>query len=130
MASNFLIGGYYIMRKLFRDTIIVYGLTFLSGIVVGAATGPAGFDQTRMQMAIALANIVFGIVGFTIVGVMNKTERFKYMTKVVFLLWAVNLTNLLMGGTLLRWFFALPFLFAIMGIGGALSLLFAPATKR
>jgi hypothetical protein len=117
------------MLKLLRDTLIVYGLTFLSGFVVGAAAGPAGLDQPSMQIAIALANIVFGIVGFTIVGAMTKTQRFKYMTKVVFLLWAVNLMNLLMGGTLLRWFLGLPFLFAIMGVGGALSLLFAPTTK-
>jgi hypothetical protein len=119
------------MITILRDTAIIWGLTFLSGFVIGIGAAAGNVDSSKLQAAVAAGNLIFGIVGFTIVGCLTKTDRFKHMTKVVLCLWLVGLTNVLfLGYAFVSWALSLIFLFVAMGAGGGVSLLFVPAPAK
>ena len=64
-----------------RDVGIVFVLTFLGGLVVGLTSGLTGAEVN--VIAIALSNIVFGTVGFTISGCIVKINRFRHLYQVL-----------------------------------------------
>jgi len=106
-------------KELSRDAFIVLGLTFLGGFIVGIS----GQGQDHL-LAVAISNLIFSTLGFFIAGCLNKSNRFKHLSKVVLIVWVVSLVNLLFGITPLQWLSSIIFLFITMGIGGGLSLLF------
>lgn len=118
------------MKIIIRDVAIVWILTFLSGFVVGFAMANGVLDPSRIQLGAAASNLVFGIVGFTIVGVFTKADRFKHMTKVVFVLWLLGLVNvyLVQGFGFTQWMLSLVFIFVAMAIGGVISVFSALST--
>ena len=65
------------MKVFLRDVAIVWGLTFLFGLVVGIGAGVAKIELAQAQLSMAAGNFIFGIVGFTIVGALTKTDRFQ-----------------------------------------------------
>jgi FtsH-binding integral membrane protein len=115
------------MRRLLRDTFIIWMLTFLVGFVIGIAKTVGVISPTKEMIAIAVGNFLFGIVGFTIVGAMTKLSRFTHLFKVLLALWIISLVNLLGPFTFTQWLLGFPFLLVTMGIGGAISLLFVPS---
>ncbi len=112
-------------KALVRDAVIVFGLTFLGGFVVGFAN--PGADNT---VAIALSDFIFASLGFFIAGCLTKVSRFNHLSKVVLAVWLISALNMFIGATPIQWVFGLIVLFVTMGIGGGLSLLAVKAPKE
>ncbi len=113
-------------KPILRDVLIVLGLTFLGGFVVGFTAGVTG--RPTPLAAIALANLVFGTLGFAIVGCLNATpasERFQHLSQVAVGVWLCSLVNVAFGVTILQWFTAGGLILFLMGLGGGISLLIA-----
>jgi hypothetical protein len=109
-----------------RDVVIIWILTALAGFVVGFTSPP----EANRMMGYALANLIFGSVGFTISGCMAKIGRWKHLLVVAIGVWIVGLINIfIVPINLTQWFFGFIFIVFIMAIGGGLSYLFAPTPK-
>ncbi len=111
-------------KPILRDVLIVLGLTFLGGFVVGFTAGVSG--KPAPLEAIAISNLVFGILGFVIVGCLNATaagERFQHLSQVAVGVWLCSLVNVAFGVTIPQWFAAGGFILFLMGVGGGISLL-------
>lgn len=112
-------------RAVIRDVLIIFALTFLGGFVAGFATALAGSAIEFNIMAIAVSNVIFMVVGFTISGALAKENRFKHLLHVAIGVWLSSLINVaFFGTTLANWVFSIAFVIIAMGIGGALSFLF------
>jgi hypothetical protein len=109
-----------------RDVIIIWILTALAGFVIGFTSPP----KDNFMMGYALANLVFGSVGFTISGCMAKVGRWKHLFIVAIGVWIVGLINIIIAPiNIMQWFFGFIFIVLIMAIGGGLSYLFVPTPK-
>ena len=118
-------------KVVIRDTFIVWCFTALGGLTIGFAFGLVGaVSSPKLPVALAFSNILFGIVGFTIVGVLTKTKRFRHLLVVTATAWLTSLLNVgLFGATLTQWALSLVLLVLIMLLGGALSFLLVRPTK-
>jgi len=113
-------------RAIIRDVIIIWILTALAGFVVGV-TGVGG---DRYILGIALANLIFGTVGFCISGCLAKSNRWKHLSIVAVFVWLVGFINvIIIPVTIVSWFSGIIFIFIMMGIGGSLSYIFVKSTK-
>ncbi len=113
------------MRAIIRDVIIIMVLTALGGFVVGFISAATHQPQQHLILAIALSNLLFGTVGFTIVGCRAPGARWPHLWRVALGSWIASLINVAFGFTnLAQWVFASVFMILIMGLGGALSYLF------
>ena len=109
-----------------RDVGIVFVLTFLGGLVVGFTTSLTGAEVNIL--AVALSNIVFGTVGFTISGCIVKTNRFKHLYQVALGVWLLSLINVAFGMVdIQQWLLSILSVLLMMGMGGGLSYLFVRA---
>ena len=110
-------------KGLARDVAIVFVLTFLGGLVVGFTTSMVGAEVN--VAAIALSNIVFGTVGFTISGCIVKINRFKHLYQVALGVWLLSLINVAFGLVdIQQWLVSILSVLLMMGMGGGLSYLF------
>ena len=111
-----------------RDVGIVFVLTFLGGLVVGFTTSLMGAEVNIL--AIALSNIIFGTVGFTISGCIVKTNRFKHLYQVALGVWLLSLINVAFGMVdIQQWLVSILSVLLMMGMGGGLSYLFVRTPK-
>jgi len=108
---------------IFRDVGIIWGLTLAGGFVMGIS-GLRRLDQRACTIASGDSNTLLLFVGFVIIGCLIGRGRWKHLLAVTLILWITNLANILLGMTLSHWLVSLPFLLAMMGIGGAISYLF------
>lgn len=109
-----------------RDVIIIWILTALAGFVVGIT----GAEGDQFVLGIALANLIFGTVGFCISGCLAKCNRWKHLNMVAVGVWLVSLMNIvIMRITISSWFFGIIFIYIMMGIGGGLSCIFVRIPK-
>ena len=109
-----------------RDVGIVFVLTFLGGLVVGFTTSLTGAEVNIL--AVALSNIVFGTVGFTISGCIVKTSRFRHLFQVALGVWLLSLINVALGLVdIQQWLVSILSVLLMMGMGGGLSYLFVRA---
>jgi len=109
-----------------RDVVIIWILTALGGFVVGVTGAP----DDNLMTGIAFANIIFGIVGFTISGGMAKINRWRHLFIVAIGVWLVGIINVfIMPVTIISWFFGFIFIAFMMVIGGGLSYLFVRDKK-
>src|SRR5436190_21099776 len=95
-------------KLLARDTAIVWVSQNLGGRVVvfmGALlVGRNAIADPRVQMALMFSNFIFGVVGFTIVGALVKTTRFRHLLLVAVCVWLIGASALLfMPITLQQW---------------------------
>jgi FtsH-binding integral membrane protein len=115
-------------KSVARDVGIVFVLTFLGGLVVGFTTSMAGAEVN--VVAIALSNIVFGTVGFTISGCIVKSNRFKHLYQVALGVWLLSLINVAFGVVdIQQWLVSILSVLLMMGMGGGLSYLFVRTPK-
>ncbi|MGH7260808.1 MAG: hypothetical protein ACREI9_09025 [Nitrospiraceae bacterium] len=110
-------------KGLARDVGIVFVLTFIGGLVVGFTSSLTGAEVNIL--AIALSNIVFGTVGFTISGCIVKINRFKHLYRVALGVWLLSLMNVAFGMVdIQQWLVSILSVLLMMGMGGGLSYLF------
>ncbi|HLY58550.1 MAG TPA: hypothetical protein VKS60_23510 [Stellaceae bacterium] len=109
-----------------RDVLIIFGLTFLSGFVVGFLFAFRGASGTpAYAVALGLSNLVFGTVGFVISGCLAPPGRWRHLLLVAVGVWLLSLANVaFMGVPFLQWAFLVIPIAIIMGVGGGLSYLF------
>jgi len=108
-------------KAIVRDVIIIWIITGIGGFVIGIATAGSRLPI----LAIAVSNILLGIVGFCISGCMIKDNRWKHLTIVALLVWLTSIVNTIFGPfSLSNWFFGIALLFVMMAIGGGLSFIF------
>jgi FtsH-binding integral membrane protein len=101
-----------------RDTLILLGLTFLGGFIVGMVY--SGEDNGAQ---IGLSNLVFSVLGFYIVGILKETARLKHLVIVALLYWLIGSHNMLLGISISQWLISLVVILICMGVGGCLSFL-------
>ena len=124
-------------KLLLRDVAIVWAFTGLGGLVIGFTAGALGagvgaevLANPRVQIAVALSNLLFGIVAFSIVGALKKTNRFRHLFIVAVGAWLTSAVNMLFAPiTLFQWLMAPFFFLVVTAIGGAISFLFVAAPK-
>ncbi len=102
-------------------------MTFLGGFVIGFVWSFFKLEPSVYREALALSNLVFGSVGFLIVGLLNRMGRWRHLLQVAFLSWIGSLINLAFGMNLAHWALGLIFILIIMGIGGGVAALALPA---
>ena len=118
-------------KIILRNSIIVFGLSALGGMVIGITIAFSGVQNIPFA-AIAISNIIFGIVGFFICGCITPQERWKYLSYTAITVWVFSLVNLLFAAgklTLINWFIGLPVTFIFMLIGGGISTLFVKSVE-
>lgn len=109
------------VKAVARDVVIIFGLTFLSGFVVGLS----GAQGKTYLLGITAGNLLFAVVGFAISGAIAKTDRFKHLFLVALGVWLLSLTNIVpVGATFAQWAASSILILVAMGLGGALSFLF------
>jgi len=115
------------IKTVIRDVLIIFGLTYLSGFVIGLSGAAQG---QNFLTAIAIGNIIFSIVGFTISGALARINRFKHLVHVAIGVWLMGLNNIFLVGTSLKtWALSLIFIVITMVIGWLLSYLFVRDPK-
>ena len=106
-----------------RDVGIIMILTALAGVVLGI--GMSNASEEELLGAAALANIVFGTVGFVISGARVPSGRWKHLFAVAIGLWLAGILNVVLGivdgGS---WFISVFLILLMMAIGGGISYLF------
>jgi uncharacterized protein YacL len=103
-----------------RDVGVLLLLTALGGVIIATAKPGTNFEENIAAMA--LSNMIFGTIGFTISGSRITGNRWRHLFIVAVVLWLVSLLNvLLLGVDIITWFYAIPSILVMMGIGGALS---------
>ncbi len=108
-----------------RDVAILFGLTFGGGFIIGVAVGNPS-ENDRARTAIAISNIIFLIVGFTMAGCLVPAGvRWRHLGLVAVGAWLCGLINVVLYGTTIPlWISSGIFIALLMGIGGALSYIF------
>lgn len=118
-------------RNVIRDTLIMFGLTFSGGFVFGFFGQILGLGWSFMLPIINISTIVLTVVGFTISGAIAKEERFKHLFLVAIGFWITGLNNVLFGfASMITWFISIILILVLMGIGGAMSFIFVPSSKK
>jgi FtsH-binding integral membrane protein len=111
----------WIGKQLHETRLIIVVLTGIGGFIVGlsGSSGPSAL------VAIAVSNILFMSVGFTISGAIVKKERFRHLFKVAICLWIFSLINVFFGFSLMEWVFSFVIILIAMGLGGTFSFIFS-----
>ncbi|MEO1131851.1 MAG: hypothetical protein AAFX40_03995 [Cyanobacteria bacterium J06639_1] len=114
-------------RIVFRNFIIVFGLTAIGGFIIGLATGISGVEGMPIA-AIAVSNIMLAILGFFICGCMTPKRRWTYLLFTAIAVWLASIVNVLIAGdlgvSLVSWMLGLPTTLIFMLVGGGISTLF------
>jgi hypothetical protein len=108
----------------FRDTAIIWLLTFFGGFIIGMAG--AGGNEDQVAAALVVSNLVLGSIGFTLSACLARSQRFEHLVMVGLLTWLISLPNVFLFEmmTLSQWFFSSLFVAFIMFAGLGLSYVF------
>lgn len=114
-------------KAVIRDVIIIWILTFLGGYVVAVATAPSSPNLN----AVAISNLIFLIVGFTISGCIEKVKRFNHLSIVALAVWLAGLFNVLfLDKSMIDWLSGILAIAITMLIGGLISFIFVRSPKE
>jgi len=113
-------------KALIRDIAIIWILTAFAGFVVGIM----GTENERFMLAIAVSNMLFGIVGFCISGCSAKVNRWRHLNHVALGVWLTGLINLAIGpSAFTSWLYGIIAIYIMMGLGGVASYLFVKSPE-
>jgi hypothetical protein len=111
-------------RNTARDALLLWGITFVAGLVIGALYGPGSYLRPAVMRSIGLLNCLIGIAAFCISGYLCRTQRWKHLFAVALLFWMLTAVGLLSQRLTFRsWALSGVAILCLMGAGGALSLL-------
>jgi hypothetical protein len=114
-------------KAVIRDVIIIFVLTGLAGVVIGIAAAGRDFPMA----AIAISNILFSIVGFTISGCLAGRHRFRHLFHVALGVWLLSAFNMLLPALgLVQWLAGSLVIGFAMVIGGGISFVFVRTTPE
>ena len=109
-------------KAILMDILIVLLVTGLGGFII---TVDARRGHVMSQMELEVVNIFFGAVGFTLSGSIARGNLFIHLCKVAFGVWIFSLVNVIfLDYTLIQWIWGIPFLAAMMVLGGSISRFF------
>jgi len=104
--------------RVLRDVAIVYGLTFLGGLIIGT---------TNLQGARAVvpwSNLILGVGGFAIAGCLHPVRRWWHLLLVAIGIWLVSLSNVVLYNfSFATWLFSAIITAVVASAGGGLSLI-------
>ena len=104
-----------------RDVLVVFGLTFAAGYVVGFMFSG---DEQAVRRGVALADLVFSAIAFFVVGALSPDRRWRQIAVVAFVVWIVGLLNVVfMNVPFGRWINSLIGVCITAAVGGGLSVL-------
>lgn len=119
-------------RIVFRNFIIVFGLTAIGGFIIGLTTGILGAENTPIA-ALAISNIMLAILGFFICGCLTPKRRWTYLLYTAIAVWLASIVNVLIAGNLgvnlVSWLLGLPMTLVFMLVGGGVSTLFVKSQE-
>jgi len=107
-----------------RDVAMLWVLTFLGGIIAGAARLRHDTEPVWASTGAVLSNVIFGIIGFCIIGCLAKGNRWKHLGYVALFSWLTSIVNVFLGLPFEMWLGGAYVPFVLMGAGGGLSYLF------
>ena len=108
-------------KAVIRDIIIIWILTGIGGFIIGIATAGSELPMA----AIALSNLLLGIIGFCISGCLIADNRWKHLIIVAVFVWLTSIVNIFIGATTYsNWRLSILFILIMMAIGCGLSFLF------
>lgn len=121
------------IKRYIIDVIIVIGLSAIGGFFIGFFGAFTAIDDGTKMMLIAASNLVSILIGFWIVGCINKTEeasRFKYLAYVMLAVWLFGLVNVVaFDFPLSQWIVSGIFVVVLGVLGGGLSFLTCKAVS-
>jgi ribosomal protein L40E len=113
------------MFPITRDVVIIWVLTAIGGFVIGL-TGTLERDTPKFILALSVSNAFLLVVGFTVSAGLARSERWSHLCFVALGVWFLGLINVvLLGFSFAQWLASALFVYLMMGVGGALSYLFA-----
>jgi len=118
------------ISAVFRDCVIIWGLTSISGVGTNIAGRMA--EIPNKLVVIAVFNGMYCLTGYIIVSCLNirLQRRWRHMFAVTIMFWLWNLTNVfLKGTTFLLWLLGLLVLLIFMIIGGGIASLCVKARE-
>ena len=116
-------------KILIRDIAIIYGLTFLGGFVIGVAVDP---ESEGWVTGVLVSNIVFSILGFSIVVWLTQHDRFIHLVQVVVGLWILSFSNRWFGVSVSMWVLSIipSFCFMLFALGITVVLEWVSGRRR
>lgn len=115
------------VKTMIRDAFIVWGLPGGAAFVITAAGIKP--NNPDLMFIFAVANSVFGTIGYFIAGCLVRQSRWKHLLGVTALVWMLDLINLAIYGKFWMWLCTLPTLFIWMGLGGGTASLCVKACE-
>lgn len=119
-------------KQILTGVALVYGFTFVGGFLIGVVAAASGIPAPLAMVGLMISNLTLSVVAFCIAGALIKTDRFKTLLVVALICWLLSALNMsfIPTFTVLQWAFSVVFILITMGVGGALSYLFAPAAPK
>ena len=107
------------IKHVIRDIIIIVGLSFIAGIVLGIVDS---HDSPSEQMIhAAILNCLVVTCGFFICALINAGNVWNHLKNVAIGVWLFGITNLFFGGTFKNFMLGLPLVFVCMYVGGGIA---------
>lgn len=122
------------IKRYIIDVIIVIGLSAIGGFFIGFFGAFTQISEENKMMLIAISNLVSILIGFWIVGCINKTgelSRFKYLAYVMVGVWLFGLVNVALFNFSIYQWIASGIPIVILGVlGGGISFLTCKAVEN
>ena len=86
-------------KIIIRDAVLIFILTFIGTTLAGVA-----LVFVDIPVGSGMVSIVFTVIGFTISGLLTRTDRPRHLLMVAVLYWVLGLSDLFLGIPLASWF--------------------------
>jgi hypothetical protein len=106
-------------KRIGRDSLIVFVLTFVGGFLVGLLTGYTGGDPS-LYLWISLSNFVLGTAGFAYSW--YHARSWKHVFAVAVVVWVISLINVTLAQvTISQWFAGIVPVLIFMALGAGVG---------
>ena len=112
--------------RVLRHALVVMGLTFAGGFVVGFLSAVLGIPDDQSVPLLIGSNLLMMTSGFVWSAAANRNSRWTHLVAVALCVWPMGLVNVLFGVTVMEWFLGIIAILFTMVVGGLVSYLLAP----
>ena len=107
-------------KAVVRDVVMLWILTGIGGFIIGVAT----VGSELPIGAVALSNVILGIIGFCISGCMMAENRWRHLFIVALFVWLTSIVNIFVGPfSFMNWLLGMVVIFIMLAVGGGISFL-------